>query len=290
MNKIKYFFKRIDTIERITIVVSIALFLILPSLLLINVFDISSDTKNIIYPSLVSLFITLGGSLVCFCFPIKVSPVYFLLQYLTHLFLFITIDSSIVNVSIKLCKAITTINIIYSLISFIFTLTVLLIYVSMKIKRDRNKDVDGDDKSSEIVNFINNDKKLMSLFNPILPKNEIVKGKNIKLSLIFRIASYILYFVVSIIYVASPNAISLFKSDYLSEILTLSLLLMLILLLTSVYYKKEIKYLYFYIAVGFNVFLLIALKEKQLPLIGYIIALIVSCLGFFYSIFMDSKA
>ncbi|MFA6829096.1 MAG: hypothetical protein WCR67_00070 [Bacilli bacterium] len=275
------FITRIDVMNRILVILSMAFFLVIPSMVLYYLNE-SNFSLEVVVPCLMVIGLVVGTGLFCLYKPIRTSFFYFIetgfVLFMYHDF-FLSLKVEGIHGVFDM-NALFWIQIVYCLIAvflnLIYFIKSLNRYLKSKIAFNENTNADS------LYDFLNGgetnktiEKKVSEIMPDSSSKNRMNFLKNVKLSRIFRVVSFVAFAMIffDTIVNIEANTLSLVYVPAINGLLSL-----FFLLLFSVYLPGDFKYLYYYTGIFTLVMMILCASECSLnPFFMIIVLIIFSC-------------
>lgn len=293
MNGFKRFLSfifRVDIFNRIIVAISMIIFLIEPSIVLYFSGNYDNNLNDIL-PSLVLLVVIVGTGSFTIYRPIKSTWLYFLqilftLCLFSNNFLNITLYANINKVGLFITE------LIYCSIGFIINIITLArtahrynknkILFNEYTNRDAIYDfLSATDKNAKIEEQLEqlDSQNLFKLYIPI---------KKLKLSRTLRFISLIIYEIVSIYYLIRIKSVGA-EADIIIYPLVSGMVMLPIIMLMSVFFPRDFKYIFFYNIIVYSLFTIFCCRSANVSIIIMLISLVASTLAFFATLIVEGR-
>ena len=259
MTKLRRLFRfiaRIDNFNRIIVFVSMTLFIVLPSMYLYKTTN-ENYSFDVVMPSTFLLGLIIGNGLLVLYKPLRSTWLYFLICIIAFPFIYFVYDFQAVNVHIHYL-AIFWICYIYCILGFLVNLIYLISILRKKSKSEMNEQTNNDN----IYDFLGGEKKnkvvdehLKELHGDDFIYRTSNRLNKAKLSRLSRVVSFFIsYIIIAIYFIVAIQSTSV-RDNVLATILLIGLLTLPIIIVSSLLYPLDFKYLFY-----FNVFLIMVLS------------------------------
>ena len=259
MTKLRRLFRfiaRIDNFNRIIVFVSMTLFIVLPSMYLYKTTN-ENYSFDVVMPSTFLLGLIIGNGLLVLYKPLRSTWLYFLICIIAFPFIYFVYDFQAVSVYIHYL-AIFWICYIYCILGFLVNLIYLISILRKKSKSEMNEQTNNDN----IYDFLGGEKKnkvvdehLKELHGDDFIYRTSNRLNKAKLSRLSRVVSFFIsYIIIAVYFIVSIQNTSV-KDNVLATILLIGLLTLPIIIVSSLLYPLDFKYLFY-----FNVFLIMVLS------------------------------
>lgn|GEM_PF-794817 len=259
MTKLRRLFRfiaRIDNFNRIIVFVSMTLFIVLPSMYLYKTTN-ENYSFDVVMPSTFLLGLIIGNGLLVLYKPLRSTWLYFLICIIAFPFIYFVYDFQAVIVHIHYL-AIFWICYIYCILGFLVNLIYLISILRKKSKSEMNEQTNNDN----IYDFLGGEKKnkvvdehLKELHGDDFIYRTSNRLNKAKLSRLSRVVSFFIsYIIIAIYFIVSIQSTSV-RDNVLATILLIGLLTLPIIIVSSLLYPLDFKYLFY-----FNVFLIMVLS------------------------------
>ena len=259
MTKLRRLFRfiaRIDNFNRIIVFVSMTLFIVLPSMYLYKTTN-ENYSFDVVMPSTFLLGLIIGNGLLVLYKPLRSTWLYFLICIIAFPFIYFVYDFQAVSVHIHYL-AIFWICYIYCILGFLVNLIYLISILRKKSKSEMNEQTNNDN----IYDFLGGEKKnkvvdehLKELHGDDFIYRTSNRLNKAKLSRLSRVVSFFIsYIIIAVYFIVSIQNTSV-RDNVLATILLIGLLTLPIIIVSSLLYPLDFKYLFY-----FNVFLIMVLS------------------------------
>lgn len=259
MTKLRRLFRfiaRIDNFNRIIVFVSMTLFIVLPSMYLYKTTN-ENYSFDVVMPSTFLLGLIIGNGLLVLYKPLRSTWLYFLICIIAFPFIYFVYDFQAVSVHIHYL-AIFWICYIYCILGFLVNLIYLISILRKKSKSEMNEQTNNDN----IYDFLGGEKKnkvvdehLKELHGDDFIYRTSNRLNKAKLSRLSRVVSFFIsYIIITVYFIVSIQSTSV-RDNVLATILLIGLLTLPIIIVSSLLYPLDFKYLFY-----FNVFLIMVLS------------------------------
>lgn len=269
---------------------SMALFLVVPSLILFYL-DEGNQTTDIVIRCIVLIGIILGPGLIALVRPLRTTLLYFI-ELLTALIVeFYKFNPTNIITGINF-SALFWLEIIYCVIAILLSALMLKKYMGRKKKQiQATKEDTNEDTVFDFLNASSSNAEIEEDLENIMEEKEKKKmqnAKQTKFSRALRIFSFAFCFITMLVYFIDVIQ----KNDRIGtmyRLLLLSLILIPLIFACSLKYPRDFKYLYFYDTAFFVTLALISSSEMKLKPIFLIISLIVLFLSLIVTLIVEGR-
>ncbi len=259
MNRLRRFTRfitRIDNFNRIIVFVSMTLFIVLPSMYLYKTNN-DNYSFNVVMPSTFLLGLIIGNGLLVLYKPLRSTWLYFLICIIAFPFIYFVFDFQAVNVPVHRL-AIFWICYIYCILGFLINLLYLL---SVFRKRSKNE-MDEKTNNDNSYDFLGGERKNEAVVNHLkeLRGDDFLNRasdrlKRAKLSRLTRVVSCLILEITTLIFFIVATQNTKVDESVLATISFIGMLIFPIILVASLLYPLDFKYIYY-----FNAFLVLVLS------------------------------
>lgn len=286
------FIFRVDVLNRIIVFISIAFFVVLPSIILYHLDDTNFSLRDSV-PSLMVLGVVLGTGLLTFYRPIRTTWFYFLqVALVLSLYYGYFAEVSVDGISdIFYTGNIIAVEITYCVIGFL--LNIVFFFISFNRYRKSKIAFDEHTNADTFFDFVNGgetNKQIEKEVNDIIPNTlegrAVQKLKNTKFSRILRIGSLFFY-----LFAVFDALFSIgFSSTYMIFVpAAVSLLSLPILVLVSILYPRDFKYMYYYNAIFLNFMLILCSTSANITPFFMIISLVILVVSLLVTLITEGR-
>ncbi len=290
MKKLVSFLLRIDNMSRIMVFVSMALFLVVPSLILFYL-DEGNQTTDIVIRCIVLIGIILGPGLIALVRPIRTTLLYFIELLFTLIVEFFEFNPTDILDGVNFA-ALFWLEVIFSVIAICVNAVMLKKYMGRKKKViQATKEDTNEDTVFDFLNATSSNDKIEEDLENIMEEKEKLKmraAKKMKFSRALRIFSFAFSYITLLVYFIDViQKTDPFGTMY--HLLLLSIILIPLVFLCSLKYPRDFKYLYFYDTAFFLTLSLICSSELHLKPIFLIISLVVLILSLILTLIVEGR-
>ncbi len=292
MQKKNHFFQslfRIDNFNRIIVLISMILFIVLPSIILYDMND-EKYSFTIIIACLLQLGFVIGNGLFVLLKPLRTTWLYFLICLISFPFLFSLYETSLYPTGINL-RAVLVFSLAYSGLGFMINIFYFLSLFKRKSKTAFNEKTNNDN----IYDFLGGAKKnkeISEKLDEIVNQNSS-KAANIirhsKLSRLIRNIDFLILFFLSMVYFISSVNKSGFEKNLFAINMFLLLLILPICIISCYIFPTDFKYIYYYNALFLLVTGIIESKNYQMNPLFLILMIILTGLSLLLTLIVEGR-
>ena len=286
---LKFLF-RIDNFNRIIVFLSMALFMVLPSLVLFYTHDDNYSFLSVM-PSLLILGLLLGNGVLVFLRPLKTSWMYFLGNLIATPLIFSCYDLSPIPGNIN-GFAIMIISMVYCGVG----LTINLFYFISITRRKNRTAYDEKTNNDSFFDFLGGQKKnevIARKLDEIVDENTKSKAlkqvRHGKLSRITRIISYGVSFAIALIYMISSFTKKGTDSNLFGIIMILVMILSTMTFIPSLIQPTDFKYLFYFNNIFLYICAIISSRNYDMAAIFLILTIILIGLSFLITLIVEGR-
>ena len=262
----------------------------MPSMILYLTKD-NNYSFDSVFPSVLLLGIVIGnGLLVCYR-PLKTSWLYFLINIVSFSLIDLDFDYTIVN-GILNHDAVVIVSVIYCALGFLLN----LIYFAYFIKRRNKNDFNEKTHNDNLYGFLGGNKRNESVSKQLEQLedddgfNKVIKKINSKkLSRVTRIVSFVLTVFLFLVYLILSLKKGGNNTNQLAIVATIAIIVLPITLIASLLYPIDFKYIYYFNAILFLIFGIIASSKYDLHPAFLIIGTVVTFLSFLLTLIVEGR-
>lgn len=291
MKKILGLIFRIDNLNRILVVISMALFLVYPSIILYHI-DETNRAVNTIVPCLLIIATVVGAGSFSLVRPFRVPFFYFVEMLILLPVELYNFDPNGIDVNINM-TAVIWLEAIYCLIAILINAVVFIRYWRRNSNAYLKEDTNGD-TVYDFLNAVSPNKKIENDLEKITEegdKNNLMKKrKEIVFSRALRCVSYGLIAIMLIVYIlACVNDHIGLSASYFERLNLESLIIISLAFFFSMFFPRDFKYLYFYHTAVFLVFDMILAKNEGYKNVFYILAIVLLGVVFLLTLIVEGR-
>lgn len=290
LRKLFRFIARIDNFNRIIVFVSMTLFIVLPSMYLYKTTN-DNYSFDVVMPSTFLLGLIIGNGLLVLYKPLRSTWLYFLICIIAFPFIYFAYDFQSVSIPIH-HLAIFWICYIYCILGFLINLIYLLTLFRKKSKSEMDEKTNNDNS----YDFLGGEKKnkvvaehLKELRGDDFIDRASDRIKRAKLSRLSRVVSFVFMYVTIFVYFCLSTQIAPVNENLLSTILLIGLLTLPIVIVASLLYPLDFKYLFYFNAFLILVLSIISCSVYHLHPAMLIVAIIIVGLSFLVTLIVEGR-
>ncbi len=281
---------RMDNFNRIIVFVSMVMFMVLPCMVLFYTSDDNYSFKSVM-PSILMLGILLGDGILVLIRPLKTSWAYFFCNLIATPLIYSCYDVSPIPGKIN-SFAIMVISMVYCGVG----LFINLFYLFRLMKRKNGSMSDEKTNNDSIFDFLGGQKKNKTIADKLdkavkenNPSETLDRIKHIKLSRASRIITYGISLVISLIYLISALTKKGSDGNIFAIIMFLVMVLSSILLIASLIFPTDFKYLYYSNTIFLYICAIISSKQYEMKSIFLILTIILVGLSFLITLIVEGR-
>lgn len=293
MTKLRRLFRfiaRIDNFNRIIVFVSMTLFIVLPSMYLYKTTN-ENYSFDVVMPSTFLLGLIIGNGLLVLYKPLRSTWLYFLICIIAFPFIYFVYDFQAVSVHIHYL-AIFWICYIYCILGFLVNLIYLISILRKKSKSEMNEQTNNDN----IYDFLGGEKKnkvvdehLKELHGDDFIYRTSNRLNKAKLSRLSRVVSFFIsYIIITVYFIVSIQSTSV-RDNVLATILLIGLLTLPIIIVSSLLYPLDFKYLFYFNAFLIMVLSIISCSTYKMNPFMLIVAIILVGISFLITLIVEGR-
>lgn len=292
MQKKNHFFQalfRIDNFNRVIVLVSMVLFIVLPSIILYDMDD-EKYSFVLIIACLLQLGFVIGNGLFVLLKPLRTTWIYFLICLVSFPFLFSLYETSLYPLGMNL-RAILIFSMAYSGLGFLINILYFISLFKRKSKIAFNEKTNNDN----IYDFLGGAKKnkeISEKLDEIVNQNSSHAANIIrhsKFSRLIRNIDFLILFSLSLVYFISTISKNGFEKNLFAINMFLLLLILPICIVSCYIFPTDFKYIYYFNALFLLVTAIIESKFYEMNTFFLILMIILTGLSLLLTLIVEGR-
>ncbi len=289
LKRIIAYLLRIDIFNRIIVFISMCLFLVVPSIVLYNIGEISTNYSTIL-PCLILLSVLLGTGAFALYKPTRVTIFYFA----ELIFIYVFFSGTFLNLPTVGMEGFNQSAVFWcefaycvmgAVINLVYYLRVVLKRVNYKTAMDEDTNNDNPEDFISASSQNEDVEKNLKEIARIGGNNAVAFVRNIKLSRFLRAVSYVISLISYIYYISVTNG----TGYVITQAAIAGLVISTVLIMSSFAQPKDFKYVYYYNQFILEIAVLLVCPQSQSSPVLVILSLVALFLSFLLTMIVEGR-